>query len=152
MASIALTAVVLPSRRLRAALLLFALQSAAAALTVLLTAERFHFPWLIAAFCALACALALHARARHAKAHQIDVSGLGQIRLTVQRSMNSTPVAVPVQLLPASTLWPRLLLLILRDGAGQVSAVVVLPDSVSPATFRALALACRALCRREGGA
>jgi hypothetical protein len=152
MASIAVTAVVHPSRLLRAALLLFALASGAAAIVVLLPGSSFHFSWLIAGFCALACALALHARARHAKAHQIDVSGLGQIRLTVQRSMNSTPVAVPVQLLPASTLWPQLLLLILRDGEGQVSTVVVLPDSVAPRTFRALALACRALSRREGAA
>ncbi len=152
MASIALTAVVQPSRLLRAGLLAFALASCGAAIAVLQPAAAFHFPPLIAGFCGLACALALHARARYAKARQIDISGLGQIRLTVQQNVDRTPVAVPVQLLPASTLWPQLLLLILRDGAGQVSTVVVLPDCVAPGTFRALALACRALSRRDGAA
>jgi hypothetical protein len=152
MASIALTAVVHPSRLLRAGLLAFALAAAAAALMLLLPDAAFHFPHWMAVFCMLACALALHARARHAKAHQIDISGLGQIRLTVQQNVDRTPVAVPVQLLPASTLWPQLLLLLLRDGAGRVSAVVVLPDSVAPGTFRALAVACRALGRRDGAA
>ncbi len=150
MASIALTAVIQPSRLLRRALLTFALAAAGAAAAVLHPDAAFHFPRLIAGCCALVCALALHRAVRCAKAHQIDISGLGQIRLTVQQCIDQAPVAVSVQLLPASTLWPQLLLLILRDGDGQLSTLVVLPDSLAPAAFRALACACRAIGHRHG--
>lgn len=150
MASIALTAAIGPSRTLRAALLAFALAAAAACAAVLWPGAAFHHPFLIAACCALVCVLALHARARRVKAHQIDISGVGQIRLTVQQSVGRHPPAEAVQLLPASTLWPRLLLLLLRDGGGQVTALVVLPDSVAPGVLRALSVACRAISRRHG--
>ncbi len=150
MASIALTAVIVPSRTLRAALLVFALCAAAACTAVLWSGAAFHHPYGVAACCALACALALHACVRPAKAHHIDISGLGQIRLTVQQSVDRITPAEVVQLLPTSTLWPRLLLLRLRDGSGKVTALVVLPDSVAPGVLRTLSVACRAISRRHG--
>ncbi len=155
MASIALTAVVLPSRGQRVVCLLFALVALLATIAVLACSESFHTPYLIATACGLACALPLRAAAGSAKAHQIDISGLGQIRLTVQLCSGRIPAARPgtpvcpaardVRLLPASTLWPSLLLLLLRDSSGVLTPVVVLPDSLSPAAFRALACACRAI-------
>jgi hypothetical protein len=149
MASIAVSAAVLPSRLLRAALLAFALCTLLACAAVLWPGAAFHQPYLIASFCALACALALQARSRHRKAHQIDISGLGQIRLTVQLSVERKAEPETVHMLPASTLWPGLLLLLLRDAGGVVTPVLVLPDSVAPDTFRALSVACRAISRRH---
>ena len=158
MASIALCVQVLPSRALRAALLGFACAAAMTALAILLDPAAVHFPTAVCACCASLCALTLHARSAQVKAHQIDISGLGQIRLTVQQHIGQPPAATPgqpclpaareVRLLPASTLWPRLLLLLLRDAGGGLTPVLVLPDSVPPAAFRALACACRAIQHR----
>jgi len=83
---------------------------------------------------------------------RIDISPVGQIRLTVQQSSGQPAAAVatdapPLSLLAGSTLWPGLLVLRLgeADQASRlaVQAVLVLPDSVARASWRPLALACR---------
>ena len=79
----------------------------------------------------------------------IDISPVGQIRLTVQQSSGQPAGAVvadapPLSLLAGSTLWPGLLVLRLgRAGQPAVQSVLVLPDSVARASWRPLALACR---------
>jgi len=53
-----------------------------------------------------------------------------------------------LRLLEGSTIWPGLLMLRLGDGDDKVQLVTVLPDSVTPADWRALSLACRAIAAR----
>jgi len=60
----------------------------------------------------------LHAARRPATVHRIDISGPGQIRLTVQQELGSeADRGMAVTLLPGSTVWPRLMLL--RFGPAQ---------------------------------
>ena len=73
----------------------------------------------------------------------LDISGVGQLRLTVYQEVGATQ-----QLLDGSTLWPRLLLLRLGDGDGHVQPLLVLADSVSRDELRSLSLACRAIAAR----
>lgn len=94
--------------------------------------------------CWLAGALAWRYGRPPAIAHQLDISGVGHMRLAVYQHNDGA-----LRLLGGSTLWPRLLLLRLCDAAGKARAVVVLPDSVAAAEWRALALACRAVARTE---
>jgi toxin CptA len=77
-------------------------------------------------------------------ARQLDISGVGLLRLAVYQHHGTA-----LQLLGGSTLWPRLLLLRLSDSAGRVQVLALLPDSVAPAAWRGLALACRAAARSE---
>ena len=72
-------------------------------------------------------------------ARRLDISGVGQVRLTVYQQ-----TAAVLRLLDGTTLWPGLLLLRLGDDDGGACVLVVLPDSVAPSERRALALACRA--------
>jgi hypothetical protein len=84
------------------------------------------------------------------KACTLDISGVGQLRLTVYQQIGTT-----LRLLDGSTLWPDLLVLRLGGGDveadggdGRVRTLVVLADSVSRPELRALALACRAVAAR----
>ena len=145
------------------------------------TPERFALGGLVA-LVPLAGAAALgwplvHARHRHrlqacsqadshallpkfGTAHRLDISGLGQLRLTVQQEMRPAGAAgalhvagssgptsegVAVTLLPGATVWPGCILLRLRTAAGKTVTLVVLPDSMSPGDFRALSVAVRSL-------
>ena len=76
-------------------------------------------------------------------AHRLDISGVGQLRLTVYQD-NGTAL----RLLEGSTLWPGLLLLRLGGDDGDVRPLLVLPDSVTQADWRVLSLACRAIAAR----
>lgn len=84
-------------------------------------------------------------------AHEIHISGTGQIRLSVLQKGN--PVGVEqgelVYLLADSTLWSSLLLLRLQNEKQQIHSVVILPDSVSKESFRALLVACRWIVMRH---
>jgi toxin CptA len=92
-------------------------------------------------------------------AHRLDISGLGQLRLTVQQEMRAagalhvagssgpTSEGVAVTLLPGATVWPGCILLLLRTAAGKTVALVVLRDSLSPGDFRALSVAVRSLAQ-----
>ena len=106
---------------------------------------RFPFPWYLCALCLLCAGIAARGASRGGMARQIDVSGLGQIRLAVYPSI--APAGAPLRLLPGSTLWPQLLVLRLGpgDGVGPPCSVLVFPDSVAAPAFRALALASRAI-------
>ncbi|WP_194721506.1 protein YgfX [Noviherbaspirillum malthae] len=95
---------------------------------------------------------------RSRKPIQLDISGIGQIRIaewsdeTSCRESKRTHVGLngdEVRLLPESTFWPLMLLLRLEDVNGRVVTVPVLPDSVSRDGFRALSVACRWIAANE---
>ncbi|MES2264223.1 MAG: hypothetical protein V4724_37420 [Pseudomonadota bacterium] len=107
------------------------------------------WPQACGALCALAGAAGLLCLGRRANAHAIDISGVGQIRLTVYQHRGRADDGVQVELMAGSTLWPWLLVLRLRRPGGATPALLlVLPDSVARGAFRPLALACRALAAR----
>ena len=83
---------------------------------------------------------------------QLDISGTGQIRLLKAREKSSCAATIRphikeigevVRLMDNSTIWPYMLLLRLQSESGQMTVVTVLPDSVDRDAFRALSVACR---------
>ena len=165
--SIALTVVVAPSRRLRCLLAGFGASLFAAACPVgFATSPGFAAAPCVAAALLFGAACVLHAALRAATVHRIDISGPGQLRLTVQQGVRQDKwEGVPARLSAGSTLWPRMLLLCLETaeggsagGAGEGAhgarvgrwsgsrapgrtSVAVLPDSLPPEAFRALVVA-----------
>jgi hypothetical protein len=153
--SIAVSAVIAPSRLLRLALCTLAAACLAAALWLAARPNGFHGGAALALVC-LAGAVAAGRRAcRCTTTRRIDISGPGEIRLLVQHSMGAAPVggaraAPPWQLAPGSTLWPGLLIVRLRRGPGApVTVVTILPDSVPAEHFRKIAVALRAIAGRD---
>lgn len=134
--SIAVSVIVRPS---------LALRVAHAGLCCCVMASAAVCPGVVAPLlCVAAGALAWLGGRPSGIARQLDISGVGRVRLTVYQHNGGT-----LRLLGGSTLWPRLLLLRLADDAGRQQVLLVLPDSVAPAAWRALALACRAVARAE---
>lgn len=151
--SIALTVLVRPSRRLRGLLLLAALLDAGAAFALLSDAATSAWSPFLAAACCGAAALCAAAAGQRRNARQIDISKAGELHLTVQQNLPENGRAV--RLLPGSLLWGRLLVLRLGsvdNTAFPVQTVVILPDSMEPDLFRALAVALRAIVARSGPA
>jgi hypothetical protein len=150
--SIAVSAVVKPSPWLRALRYGFgALCALAASVLAAWQGARFHAaPWL-AGCCALAALLAWHGARQRPNVRQIDISGLGEIRVSVQQSLGSAAQRPGCwRLLPGSTIWPALLILLLRPvGGGPVQALLILPDSVGAVAFRKLAVAARVIAGRD---
>ena len=149
MSSIAVSALVVPSRRLRIAVALYALANFGAAWVCLaILPERFVFSVVCALFFLIAALFLLHGCTRLDKTHRIDVSGTGALRLTVQQEVGTGPAAatdIAVSLLPGSLLWPQLMLLRLGDAGGATHVVPVLRDSLSPTEYRRLRVALGAL-------
>jgi toxin CptA len=149
--SVAVSARVAPSRSLRAVLLLFALAQLCAAFAVgILLPDRVAGAEFCAAFFLLAALCSLHGWASATKTHRIDVSGTGTLHLTVQQGVGADPVAsngTVVTLLPATLIWPSMLLLHLVDAAGRKHTVPVLRDSLAASEYRSLRVAIGTLCR-----
>jgi hypothetical protein len=148
--SIALSALVVPSRRLRAALVLFALVQLGAAALVLAQSARFAAAPFCASIFLLAALFLLHGCVSATKTHRIDVSGTGELRLTVQQEVGAEQVAsngIVVTLLPGTLVWSHLLLLHLGDNRGNNWVVPVLCDSLAPPEYRALRVALGTLFR-----
>lgn len=133
--SIAVSVVVRPSAGLRfmhAGLCCCVLMSAAVCpgvLAPLLCVLAGLFGWVVGRPCGIAL--------------QLDISGVGQVRLAVYQEPGTV-----WHLLDGSTLWPGMLLLRLRDEDGHVRSVLVLPDGVTWPELRALSLACRSVAGR----
>ena len=168
-------AVIAPSRRLRILLVGFGVSLFAAACAAGAgTSPGFIGGPAVAAALLFAGVCVAHAALRPAMVHRIDISGPGQLRLTVQQGLRPDKRgALPVRLLPGSTLWPQLLLLRLATAGGTGVAVedaprgrirrwiarrrpachcvAVLPDSLPPEAFRALAVALAAQVGDVGG-
>jgi toxin CptA len=150
--SIAVSAVVRPSPCLRLLQLAFCIL--AFGVGVLLALRQISCSWpLTGAGLSLLVALTLSfSLLKNSNSHRIDISGVGQIRLTVYQLMPGGVCAdgTLVTLMPGSTLWPGLLLLHLRAENGVMVALPVLPDSVSAGLFRPLSVACRTIAARSG--
>jgi toxin CptA len=150
--SIAVSAVLQPSRLLRLALACWGVAGAGAG-AALLSWEpaRFHAPVVLAMACLAVAAVAWRLAAQRGNVRRIDISGLGEIRLWVQQSLGGeTPQEAAMQLLPGSTIWPSMLVLLLRSGGNaSVTIVVLLPDSVPHGQFRKIAAAITWIARRD---
>ena len=149
MSSIAVSALVVPSRRLRLAVGLYALANLGAAWVCLaVLPERFVFSVICALFFLIAALFLLQGCASFDKTHRIDISGTGALRLTVQQKLGPGPAAITeavVSLLPGSLLLPQLMLLRLGDATGRAYTVPVLRDSLDPSEYRRLRVALGAL-------
>jgi toxin CptA len=164
--SIAVSALIRPSRLLRAALALLAIAILFCAGWLFL----FAFPTLppfsrlsLSTPVLLAAIALLISAFRSRKSFHLDISGLGQIRLrehytgaaaaafrpSVEREEPGLQDGRVVRLLGDSTLWPSLLALRLCDAGGRCSSLLILPDSVDENAFRALFVALRWIASRE---
>jgi len=145
MSAIALSALVLPSRRLRFAVGLYALVNLfAAAASLAILHDRLVFSSVCALFFLIAALFLLRGRTRLDMTHRIDVSGTGGLHLTVQQEVGAGPVAATgtdVSMLPGSLLWPHIMLLRLGDADGATYIVPVLRDSLDPTEYRRLRVA-----------
>lgn len=156
--SIAVTVVIAPSRCLRCLLAGFGAFLFAAACAVGLAASPgFAAAPCVAAALLFAAVCVLHAALGPAMVHRIDISGPGQIRLTVKQGVRQDKCkGLPARLSAGSTLWPRMLLLCLETADGtripMRTSVAVLPDSLPPEAFRALAVALGTGVHAAGGA
>jgi toxin CptA len=146
--SIAVSAIVRPSRVHRCLLVGAGLSLFAAALAVgVFTSARFHAAFLQALLLAFAAAVLMHAGSGRAKTHRLDISGTGALVLTVQQGLRER-IAIDVALLPGSVVWPPLMLLRLESPDGGMRVLPVWRDSVEPGAWRALAVAVLAVGRR----
>jgi toxin CptA len=159
--SIAVSAIVRPSRVHRFLLIGAGLALFAAALAVgVFTSARFHAPIPQALLMAISAAVLMHAGSGRAKTHRLDISGTGALVLTVQQGLRVAvaPVAADaataaegadgVTLLPGSVVWPPLMLLRLASPDAGVRVLPVWRDSVEPGVWRALAVAVRQIKSR----
>ena len=169
--SIALSAFVRPSRTARRLLAFWALAQCAAALAIACAAPaRYAGAAWIAALLGCAGLLLGCAALRRPKTHRIDISGTGELRVTVQQNAGVPgPVhqppdgnvagsdAAPLVLLPGSVLWPGLMVLRLGASGAPPAAPFWLPvwrDSLESDAWRALAVALAVIGRpgrAEGG-
>ena len=149
--SIAVSAVIVPSRVLRFALVGFAAANLGAALALGTDVARpFWLPLAAAGACLLARLALLAALTRGPKVRRIDISGLGQLRLTVQQGIGANDARTELaELLRGSTIWPGLMLLRLRRADGVIGALALLPDSVESGQFRRLSVAIRDVAVRK---
>lgn len=152
--SIAVSVVVRASARLRVLLACAGVLHCAVALALVGgVLGPLRHPMLGGALCALAGVGAARAALQAIKTLQIDISGSGQIRLTVQPIMASpqsdAQTGALVRLLPGGVLWPQLMLLRLGDDGAAVAAMAIFPGAVSPEAFRAVSVACRIIGGRR---
>jgi toxin CptA len=106
--------------------------------------------WLLRIVCSAGALAGWWLRRGGATVRQFDISGVGQPRLTVYQQTGADDAgAAPLHLMAGSTLWPGLLLLRLGRAGEPPLSLCILPDSVAAGSFRAVALACRALAARS---
>jgi toxin CptA len=166
--SIAVSAVVRPSRLLLAAIGAMCLCILSVAVTVGFGAVGelpFGSRVAIAVICAGTAFSCFFAAIQSRKTFHIDISGVGQIRLSQDNDAagisgsrerpDQRGSGEVVQLLADSTIWPGMLLLRLAGQNRRVTNLLILPDSLAAQDFRALSVACRWIAahnnRAEGG-
>ena len=158
--TIGVSVVVLPSRLLMFLMHFIACAAVGAAILILFgnyhlsLGERLHF----SAIVTISAGAAVFKTRLARKTFHIDISGIGQIRLTQYSEVSGFPrktdlaldgpMGCLVHLCPDSTLWPQFLLLRLKTGQGSVLSIPVLADSVGGSGFAALSVACRYMAAR----
>ncbi|TCS34343.1 hypothetical protein EDC30_11339 [Paucimonas lemoignei] len=167
--SIAVSTVVMPSRRLAIVQGSFCLGLVAvAAYLVISPTIHLSLAWRVALALILAVisVWASHALIWRGKSLRIDISEHGQITVTEdktctvhrgqagtdkppQQDQNGTAV---VTLRHDSTIWPHLLLLRLQAEDRRIRNILILRDSVSAEEFRSLSVACRWIAAHNGQA
>jgi toxin CptA len=150
--SIAVSAIVRPSLCLRLSLAAFSILAIGFSSMLLLRQHAYSWPLPGALVSLLAALILSFSLLKNRNPHRLDISGVGQIRLTVYQLMPGGVRAdgTLVTLLAGSTLWPGLLLLRLRTEDGGVVVLPVLFDSVGAGLFRPLSVACRTIAARSG--
>jgi toxin CptA len=161
--SIAVSVVIKPSRLAFAMVGAICIASALIGLIIGLgSIGNIGFPSRVALAIVCICAgiRGVYYATRMGKEHHIDISGIGQIRLVETTAVadpafcNNAPGSANagevVSLMDDSTLWPFLLLLRLQAEDKRTRTVLVLPDSVDRAGFRALSVACRWVVAHSG--
>jgi hypothetical protein len=93
------------------------------------------------------------------KTFHIDISGIGQIRLTQYSGVSvfhkkidlalDGPLGHLVHLSPDSILWPHFLLLRVKPEQGAIISIPVLIDSVGGSGFAELSVSCRYIAGRN---
>ena len=172
--SIAVSALVRPSRIQRLVWGGCGLAQCASALAVgMLAPERFLLAPQLALALAGAGACVLGAAVRRPKTHRIDISGTGDLRVTVQQDVDgrdraaqegaalegaaqeggarqggAAPQGGLAALLPDSVIWPMLMLVRYTAPGARPRVLAVWRDSVEPAAWRALAVALAVAGRR----
>ncbi len=106
----------------------------------------------------------VRAAIQYQRCYQIDISGIGQIRLTGKKSFSEVISVYPkiwrlpneviregelVVIEPGTTLWAHLILLRLKSQTGDISNLIILRDSTSAESFRKLSVACRWILAHE---
>ncbi|PQP02049.1 hypothetical protein C5614_02005 [Massilia phosphatilytica] len=102
---------------------------------------------LVAVALAAAGSAVLGAAVLHPKTHRIDISGTGDLRVTVQQDVGFPPVGNAV-LLPGSVIWPLLMVLRHATPGTAPGVLCVWRDSVDAAAWRALVVALAVVGRR----
>lgn len=150
--SIAVSAVVLPSRFLLAAVGVMCIGIALCAGLIgagHIGALSKPIRLLIAGSCIFAAFSGFYWTARTRKTFRIDISDIGQIRLEEYTgsgkfsSLAERAKSNMVNLMPDSTIWTHLLLLRLRGEDDQIKVLPILRDCVDDDDFRRLSIACR---------
>lgn len=153
--TIAVSVMVFPSHLLAFAVRAIAFLAALAIVLILFNPSNLSaiFCFQIALLASILVGSAIFTLRRPGKTFHIDISGIGQIRLT-QYSGVSIPyknTGMPldgssgqlVHLCPDSILWPHLMLLRLKTDEGEIFSVPVLHDSLDATDFAQLLVACR---------
>ena len=153
--SIAVSAIIRPSRLMQAVVMLFSavLFATAVLLRLRLTGKLPDLSLdVLTLICVGACCAVFFIAIARKKSYRLDVSGNGQIRLSeykpttaassTDRRAHFDGSGEVVQLLRDSTLWPMMLLLRLQSHTGRVTIVPVFPDSTERRAFRAVCVAC----------
>jgi len=113
---------------------------------------------LISVCCTFIAFSAFYQRLCSRSEFHIHISGSGQIRLaeckpagpgSTNKSSSLAKMGMEARLMPATTIWPWLLLLRLQLDDRSVVVVPIFPDCVPANTFRTLSVACRWLAARD---
>jgi hypothetical protein len=159
--TIAVSVVVHPSRGLLLSVCTMAVLAMLAAVLILFQPYELSagIRLQISAIVSISAGAAIFKAGRHRKTFHIDISGIGQIRLTQYSGVSglhkngSTALdgisGLVVHLSPDSVLWPQFLLLRLKPERGPVFSIPVLPDCISGPGFADLSVACRYIATRN---
>jgi hypothetical protein len=159
--TIVVSVMVSPSRLLTFAVCGLALLTVVAILLLLTTNPNLSaiFCLQISLIASILIGMAIFSVRRPGKTFHIDISGIGQIRLT-QYSGVSTPyknIGMPldgysgklVHLNPDSILWPHLMLLRLKTDWGEIISIPILIDSLGASDFAQLLVACKWIAAQQ---